>query len=155
MKIQEVLDVLKSADWDTNWSRQIYDVEEGWEDKCIRKDREKSAECQIPIKHRRDWIILWEIYGKKMYGTTNAAPNQRFHLENYLQFKLQDGLKLEDDFEKKCYRYIRNAALILYIREIVFKETEDSLKPIAEKVVDYYKRNKKVPKNRAGQLSKS
>lgn len=90
-----------------------------------------------------------------MYGTTNAAPNQRFHLENYLQFKLQNGLKLEDDFEKKCYRYINNAALILYIREIVFKETEDSLKPIAEKVVDYYKRNKKVPKNRAGQLSKS
>ncbi|MBU7545443.1 hypothetical protein [Weissella cibaria] len=155
MKIQEVLVVLKNADWDTNWSRQIYDVEEGLEDKCIRKDREKSAECQISIKDRRDWIILWEIYGKKMYGTTNVAPNQRFHLENYLQFKLQNGLKLEDDFEKKCYRYINNAALILYIREIVFKETEDSLKPIAEKVVDYYKRNKKVPKNRAGQLSKS
>lgn len=50
MKIQEVLDVLKNADWDTNWSRQIYDVEEGLEDKCIRKDREKSAECQISIK---------------------------------------------------------------------------------------------------------
>ena len=155
MKIQEVLDVLKSADWDTNWSRQIYDVEEGLEDKCIRKDREKSAECQIPIKHRRDWIILWEIYGKKMYGTTNAAPNQRFHLENYLQFKLQDGLKLEDDFEKKCYRYIRNAALILYIREIVFKETAESLKPIAEKVVEHYNNDKDFPANSAGKLSKS
>lgn len=155
MKIQEVLDVLKSADWDTNWSRQIYDVEEGLEDKCIRKDREKSAECQISIKGRRDWIILWEIYGKKMYATINAAPNQRFHLENYLQFKLQDGLKLEDDFEKKCYRYIRNAALILYIREIVFKETAESLKPIAEKVVEQYNNDKNFPANSAGKLSKS
>ena len=90
-----------------------------------------------------------------MYGTTNAAPNQRFHLENYLQFKLQDGLKLEDDFEKKCYRYIRNAALILYIREIVFKETEDSLKPIAEKVVEHYNDDNNAPANSAGKLSKS
>ena len=90
-----------------------------------------------------------------MYGTTNAAPNQRFHLENYLQFKLQDGLKLEDDFEKKCSRYIRNAALILYIREIVFKETAESLKPIAEKVVEQYNNDKNFPANSAGKLSKS
>lgn len=61
-------------------------------------------------------------------------------MKNYLEFKLHNGLNEDADFMKTCYRYIRNAALILYIREVVFKETKKELKDIANEVVRHYKK---------------
>lgn len=95
------------------------------------KEKQKSG--------RRDWIIIWEIYRK-----SNGLPNQQFHLKNYLQFKLHDGLKESDCFFTSCYRYIRNAALIFYIREVVFNEKKEDLQQLVEEVVDYYKNGGKI-----------
>ncbi|PCS04649.1 hypothetical protein RU86_GL001608 [Lactococcus piscium] len=43
-----------------------------------------------------------------------------------------------DNFKKKCYRYIRNAALILYIREVVFGEKKEDLQPLVKEIEEYY-----------------
>jgi hypothetical protein len=115
-----VLKKIEDSEPDTEHSKVIFKSEEGLED-----DNLKSG--------RRDWIILSEIYGDR-YET----KSQLFHLRNYLQFKLHDGLEETDNFKKKCYRYIRNAALILYIREVVFGEKKEDLQPLVKEIEEYY-----------------
>lgn len=104
MTIEEVLVKLKQADLDTEYSRKIFEREEGREDSTLKQDR-------------RDWILIPEIYGSN-------HCSQRFHLENYLKLKLHDGLKESDQFETKCY---------CYIREVIFDERKEDLKLLFHK----------------------
>lgn len=103
MDIGEVLDILENARGDTEFSKDIFNsYEEGMQDDDLRKGR-------------RDWLIIADIYNDRNY-------TQKFHLKNYLHFKLEDGLCRKDNFENRCYRYFNNSALILYTREIIFNE---------------------------------
>lgn len=130
MTLGDILKNIENYYEDTEYSREVFKVEE-WKEYQELKEKQKSG--------RRDWIIIWEIYRK-----SNGLPNQQFHLKNYLQFKLHDGLKESDCFFTSCYRYIRNAALIFYIREVVFNEKKEDLQQLVEEVVDYYKNGGKI-----------
>lgn len=124
MKIKEVLTKLEQSETDTKYSKEIFnDYEEGKQDKEIKKNKNVN---------RRDWFIIADIYN-------NGNQSQKFHLKNYLEFRLKNGLDKTDDFEKCCYRYFRNAALVIYIREVIFKEPEDKVKSLFENVKEYYK----------------
>lgn len=105
MTIGNVLKKLEQSVPDTEHSKRIFDVEEGEQDKYFQSINTSNL-------GRRDWIILWEIYGRKSENSTES-PNQKFHLKNYLEFKLQNDLHLPDNFYVFCYRYIRNSALIM------------------------------------------
>lgn len=118
MTIGEVLVKLKQAELDTEYSKAIFEIEEGSEDSALKHGR-------------RDWILISEIYG-------SDHCSQRFHLDNYLKFKLHNGLKESDQFETKCYRYIRNVALILYIREVIFDERKEDLELLVYKAKEQY-----------------
>lgn len=136
MTIGNVLKKLEQSVPDTEHSKRIFDVEEGEQDKCFQSINTSNL-------GRRDWIILWEIYGRKSENPTES-PNQKFHLKNYLEFKLQNGLHLSDNFYFFCYRYIRNSALIIYIREIIFDESRDALDPIVKQIISHYKQGNKI-----------
>lgn len=121
IKISDVMDKLKNAEEDTCHSKKIFNIEEGLEDNNLSKNR-------------RDWILISEIYGNaKEKGFT-----QKFHLKNYLEFKIHDGMSKDADFKKNCYRYIRNVALIFYIREEIFGELPETLESLFNKAVDFY-----------------
>ena len=122
MTIGQVLEKLKEARNDTYFSKKIFDIEEGKEDIQLTSGR-------------RDWLIISEIYG----NPAEERYTQRFHLENYLNFKLYDGLPEDTIFRTKCYRYIRNVALLLYIREEIFGESKEELEPLYKKACTYYK----------------
>lgn len=129
MKISEVLDKLKKAPDDTKYSKRMFkEYEEGKEDQIIK---------QSNSRHRRDWLIIADIYHGGNY-------NQKFHLQNYLEFRLQDGLTKDDLFETNCYRYLRNAALILYIREVIFEESKEKLEETFNRAKKYYENNGRV-----------
>lgn len=136
MTIGNVLKKLEQSVPDTEHSKRIFDVEEGEQDKYFQSINTSNL-------GRRDWIILWEIYGRKSENSTES-PNQKFHLKNYLEFKLQNGLHLPDNFYVFCYRYIRNSALIIYIREIIFDENRDDLDPIVKQIISHYKQGNKI-----------
>ena len=132
--ISDVLKILEDAPNDTNYSSAIFKIEEGAEDNKI-KDEIKNNNVR---NKRRDWLILADIYNGGNY-------TQKFHLQNYLKFKLNDGYKENDNFYNECYKHIRNAALILYINEIIFKENEEDeelLKKKFEDITNHYKNNK-------------
>lgn len=136
MTIGTVLKKLEQSVPDTEHSKRIFDVEEGEQDKCFQSISTSNS-------GRRDWIILWEIYGRKSENLTES-PNQKFHLKNYLEFKLQNGLHLSDNFYVFCYRYISNSALIIYIREIIFDESRDALDSVVEQIISHYKQGNKI-----------
>jgi len=121
MTIQEVLDKLENATEDTCFSSKIFALEEGRQDDGLKKGR-------------RDWLIIADIYNK-------GKKTQKFHLTNYLNFKLNDGLTPSDDFLNKCYRYIRNTALILYIAQEIFDIPEKNLERLFKKAEEHYKSN--------------
>ena len=124
--IAGVLKILENEEnGDTDYSEAIFDIEEGAEDNKIKERNMKNK--------RRDWLILTDIYNEGCY-------TQKFHLQNYIKFKLNDGYKETDNFYT-CYKYLRNAALILYINEIIFKEDEESLKKKYEEIEKDYKNN--------------
>lgn len=150
LTVKDVLEKLKSSVLDTKISEEIFKIEEGKEDKLLKNST-------ALYQGRRDWIILWEIYGKHRAGS-KEQPNQNFHLKNYLEFRIKNGLNEDENFVSRCYRYIRNAALILYIRETIFGEDKLLLEVIAKRVNDYYtkpnnKENKKM--NTAQKYAKS
>ena len=122
MKIKKVLKKLKKAPTDTELSRALFLLEEGKVDAALQASG---------VSGRRDWLILADIYNEGEY-------TQKFHLQNYLQFKLHDGLDEQADFEQECFRYIRNVALILYIREVIFKESPTVLEPLYAVAKEYY-----------------
>lgn len=136
MTIENVLKKLEQSVPDTEHSKQIFDAEEGEQDQCLRSRNTSNL-------GRRDWIILWGIYGKKSENSIEL-PNQKFHLKNYLEFKIQNGLHLSDNFYVSCYRYIRNSALIIYIREIIFDESRDALDPIVKQIISHYEQGNKI-----------
>lgn len=124
--IADVLKILEDAPNDTNYSKAIFDIEEGAEDNKIKERNMKNK--------RRDWLILTDIYNEGCY-------TQKFHLQNYIKFKLNDGYKETDNFYT-CYKYLRNAALILYINEVIFEENEELLKEKFNDVTNHYKNDK-------------
>lgn len=125
MTINDVLTKLENASDDTEFSKDVFDnYEEGKQDLDLKTGR-------------RDWLIIADIYNKGQY-------TQKFHLKNYLDFKLKDGLCLEDDFRKKCYSYFNNAALIFYTREIVFEDKKETLESEYKKAKEYYNQNGKI-----------
>ena len=129
MEIKEVLDILNQADNDTEYSKEIFKAyEEGKQD--IEIINSKTG-------NRRDWLVIADIYNKGDYS-------QKFHLKNYLEFKLKNGLDETADFRKSCYRYFRNAALVLYTREVVFGESKEEIKLIFENVKKFYKDGGKI-----------
>lgn len=129
---EEVLDKLKTAKekekYDTDYSKKIFNVEEGEEDKEIKEGKKSKS-------YRRDWLVIADIY----CNNEHEKYSQHFHLENYIQFKLKNGSSLGDNFKTKCYRYFRNIALILYIREEIFGESKEKLEPLYKKAKKYYK----------------
>lgn len=125
--IADVLKKMEDAPNDTTYSKAIFDIEEGAEDNKIKENDMKNK--------RRDWLVLADIYNGRQY-------TQKFHLQNYLNFKLNNGYKETDNFYKTCYQHLRNAALILYINEVIFKEKEESLKKKCEEIEKDYKNNK-------------
>lgn len=129
---EEVLDKLKTAKekekYDTDYSKEIFNVEEGEEDKEIKEGKKSKS-------YRRDWLVIADIY----CNNEHEKYSQHFHLENYIQFKLKNGSSLGDNFKTKCYRYFRNIALILYIREEIFGESKEKLEPLYKKAKKYYK----------------
>ena len=122
MKVKKVLKKLKKAPVDTKFSKALFLLEEGKEDASIK---------ERGIAGRRDWLILADIYNEGAY-------TQHFHLQNYLQFKLHDGLDEQADFEQEVFRYVRNVAMILYIREVILKESPEDLEPLYEQAKAYF-----------------
>lgn len=135
MRIDEVLNRLENANKDTEYSKVIFrEYEEGKQDE----------EVKLENKSRRDWIVIADIYNIE---DGNDRYNQRFHLVNYLKFRLENGLKKDDDFKRKCYCRIRNAALILYIREVIFeefKEGDQELSKLFFEVKSHYENGGKI-----------
>lgn len=133
--IARVLKILENEEnGDTDYSEAIFEIEEGAEDKKIKKEIKNN---NVRNK-RRDWLILADIYNGGNY-------TQKFHLQNYLKFKLNDGYKETDNFYKTCYKHLRNAALILYINEVIFEENEENEELLKEKfndVTNHYKNDK-------------
>lgn len=127
IKIADVLKKLKTAPDDTIYSLAIFILEEGAEDNKIKESNIKNK--------RRDWLILADIYNEGQY-------TQKFHLQNYLKFKLNDGYKENESFYSTCYRYLKNAALILYINEVIFEETNESLENKYDLIVKRYTNDK-------------
>lgn len=129
--VLDLLDCIKS-EWnpdpkrvcnDTESSKMIFQIEEGGEDQKVQSGN--LIRNGKKINHRRDWLVLADIYN-------NGDYTQKFHLHNYIDFKLHDGATRAD------YLYdgrIRNAALYLYIREIVY---EDDVTDACEKVINFY-----------------
>lgn len=126
LTVQAVLTKLKNAKEDTRFSKEIFLLEEGREDSSLKYNKKAG---------RRDWLIISDLYNK------SANYSQRFHLENYLKFKVADGLNPDALFKSTCYRYIRNVALILYIREIVFEEPEKDLQEFFDKAKSKYEKD--------------
>lgn len=124
--IADVLKKLEDAPNDTTYSKAIFDIEEGAEDNKIKENDMKNK--------RRDWLILADIYNERQY-------TQKFHLQNYLKFKLYDGYEKNESFYSTCYRYLKNAALILYINEVIFEENDESLEKKRNIIANYYKNN--------------
>lgn len=114
--VKEVLTELekRSTPTDTYFSREIFKIEEGAQDK------------REGIKNRRDWLVIADIYNKAPDNTKggNKKYTQKFHLWNYLKFKLANKQIKESDVFS--YAYIRNAALVLYIREVIFEENVET-----------------------------
>lgn len=128
-EVLEKLEVAKEQEkYDTEYSKAIFDVEEGEEDREIKKGKKSKS-------YRRDWLVIADIY----CNNEHEKYSQHFHLENYIQFKLKNGTSLGDNFKTKCYRYFRNIALILYIREEIFGESKEKLEPLFKEAKKYYK----------------
>jgi len=127
--IQEVLKELEKIagsltqnvenQFDTTFSEKIFQLEEKREDENLNG------------KNRRLWLVLADVYNEENY-------NQWFHLSNYLKMRKYEGVDLTLKFRRKCYPYIRNVALILYIRQVIFKESEESLKPLFDLAMKRY-----------------
>lgn len=130
--IDDVLKKLENAPDDTIYSLAIIILEEGDEDKKIKESNMKNK--------RRDWLILADIYNEGQY-------TQKFHLQNYLKFKLYDGYKKNESFYSTCYRYLKNAALILYINEVIFEETNESLENKYDLIEKHYTNDKNTINN--------
>ena len=130
MNNNDVIHLLEksSTKADTEFSKNIFDLyEEGKEDTDIITGRLN--------KNRRDWLILTDLYNDQKY-------TQKFHLLMYLKFKYKNNkIKLEDPFK---YPYIANAALRLYIGEVI--EERD--------MADYYIKVERFYKNK-GRLNKA
>ena len=111
MKVKKVLELLENAEEDTVFSKDIFDnYEEGLQDKQIKEGDFK--------RNRRDWLIIADIYNEGKY-------TQRFHLWNFLQFKLHNKkITLDSEF---TYSRIRNGALMLYIKEVLMEEKVEEL----------------------------
>lgn len=119
---REVLESLEGVEKDdTEASERIFKLEEGYEDAKII-----SGEIK---KTRRDWLVIADIYN-------NGERNQKFHLRNYIEFKLKNGANLEDSFYDGR---IRNAALYLYIREVIYG---DDVQQACESVVNFYEKSR-------------
>ncbi|MFL1695472.1 hypothetical protein ACJQWY_01470 [Weissella kandleri] len=128
MKINDVLNVInnKTTLDDTKYSKIIFDIEEGREDQKLTSGR-------------RDWLILADIYN-------NGEYNQKFHLENYLKFKLNDGLSGDENFENKCFKYIKNGALRIYIMEVILSYDNEYVYKYYLKLMEYYNSNNALNK---------
>lgn len=123
LTIGDVIFVLENeSKKDTEKSRIIFNLEEG-------------EELRQNIKPKRDWLIIADLYNKEQYK--NSLYTQNFHLLNYLKFRVQSGLDINELFISKCYIYFKNLALILYIREIIFQEEGEILDPIFKNVRKY------------------
>ncbi len=123
--VKEVLTIVEmdSTAKDTYFSREVFKMEEGAQDK-----REET-------KNRRDWLVIADIYNKDPDTAEdgNGKYTQKFHLWNYLKFKLANKKITENDIFS--YAYIRNAALVLYIREVILNENVEEQ---YESVREYY-----------------
>lgn len=118
LTIGDVISILENeSKKDTEKTRIIFNLEEG-------------EELRQNIKPKRDWLIIADLYNKEKYG--NSLYTQNFHLLNYLKFRVQSGLDINELFMTKCYVYFRNLALILYIREVIFQETDEVIDSIFE-----------------------
>ncbi|MCJ1995558.1 hypothetical protein GYN67_02470 [Lactococcus piscium] len=130
MNNNDVIHLLEksSTKADTAFSKNIFDLyEEGKEDTDIIAGRLN--------KNRRDWLILADLYNDQKY-------TQKFHLLMYLKFKYKNSkIKLEEPFK---YPYIANAALRLYIGEVI--EERD--------MADYYTKVERFYKNK-GSINKA
>ncbi|MDL2310600.1 hypothetical protein LJC13_01315 [Peptostreptococcaceae bacterium OttesenSCG-928-C18] len=110
MKIKDVLEILENAIDDSENSKMIFNLEEGHEDNQIKSG--------LIARGRRDWLIIADIYN-------NGKYSQKFHLWNFLQFKTKnDKRKLLENFS---YGRIQNGALLVYIKEVIFKEDATQL----------------------------
>lgn len=128
----EVLEKLEAAKeqekYDTDYSKAIFDVEEG------REIKEDKKSCD------REWFKDAD----KCCNNEHEKYTQYFHLKNYIQSKLKNGASSGDNFKTKCYSKFRNIALILYIREVIFGESKEKLEPLYKEAKEYYddKKNK-------------
>lgn len=120
---------------DTECSEIIFkEYEEGKEDE----------EARLNKTGRRDWLVIADIYN---HEDGDDKYNQRFHLINYLKFRLNNGLGVEDNFEKRCYPYFNNVALILYTREVVldhFKKDDPELMKLFNQAKEHYQEDGKI-----------
>lgn len=117
--------IMKNGNFDFGFSQEIFiNYEEGKEDAKIKSNKLN--------KSRRDWLVNADIFN-------NGNYNQAFHLWYYLQYKIRTNkIKLQDTFN---YSYIRNAALIIYIREKIFNEDIENIKILVEEIKTFYDNN--------------
>lgn len=112
--------LLESAPKTTRASEEIYDrYEEGLQER-------KRIELGKPGK--RAWLSDAD-------KNNGGERTQRFHLQNQIKCVLQRGHNLDDPFDD---RHIKNAALFLYIREIVYG---DDVSDAKEKIAAFYQKN--------------
>ena len=134
MTNQELLIKLIEYKEDTLISNEIFEIyEEGAEDIKI-----KNGEIK---KSRRGWLGDADKYNDGKY-------TQKFHLGNLLKYKLKDNLK---EKEKFSYGHMRNAALILYIREVIY---EEDVSRAYEEVKHYYTQNRPINSPEVAKIAK-
>jgi len=124
----EALDTWKNnhINGDTETSKRIFDIEEGKEDRAVCDGTLRHNGKRIT--HRRDWLVLADIYN-------NGNETQEFHLRNYIEFKLHDGATEGEPLQDGM---IRNAALYLFVREVIYEDSEEVIDEAREKVVEFY-----------------
>ncbi|WP_225047881.1 hypothetical protein [Lacticaseibacillus kribbianus] len=132
--IHEVLDILKTAPDDTDASKKLFaNYEEGRQDQRIRTNP--------GVGRRRDWLIMADIFN-------HGNQSQKFHLWCYLQFKLHNNqLTPESPFTAGR---IRNAALTLYIEEVIYHRPPDVIVSLYDAAAAYYSDHEKDRINRGG-----
>lgn len=125
LTIAVVLKKLEAAVDDTARSKEIFNLEEG------REYKHSSGA-------KRDWIIIANLYNE-------GKLTQKFHLKNYLNFRIENGVDPKNTlFKKNCYRYLRNLALILYIREVIFQDNEQDLNEAKNIAIEHLNRKNAI-----------
>jgi len=123
--IEKLLKLVKNAEKDTEYSKKIFELEEGKLDKAILDG--------IINKNRNDWIIIADLYNNKDY-------TQKFHLQTYLEFKRANGVK------EISPNRINNGALIIYIHEVILNTKREHIEELYEIMKNHYE-NKELTKD--------